>query len=70
MPVKLQLWSVAVNHQRNGDERPNNSPSTKCYQSQVDLEDDINSDEETPWIAANCWFNSFNNVVINWISYE
>ena len=31
MPVKLQLSSVAVNHQRNGDERPNNLPSTKCY---------------------------------------
>ena len=31
MPVKLQLSSVAVNHQRNGNERPNNSPSTKCY---------------------------------------
>ena len=40
------------------------------HQSQVDLEDDINSDEETSWIAANCRFNSFNNVVINWISYE
>ena len=31
--VKLQLLLVAVNHQRNGDERPNNAPSTKCYVS-------------------------------------
>ena len=33
MPVKLQLSPVAVNHQRNGNERPNNSSSTKCYDS-------------------------------------
>ena len=33
MLVKLQLSSVAVNHQRNGNERPNNGPSTKYYVS-------------------------------------
>ena len=33
MPVKLQLLSVAVNHQRNDEDRPNNAQSTKCYVS-------------------------------------
>ena len=33
MPVKLQLSSVAVNHQRNDDNRPNSAPSTKYYVS-------------------------------------
>ena len=40
------------------------------HQSQVDLEGNIISDEETPCSAANCRINSFENVVINWISYE
>ena len=40
------------------------------HQSQVDLEDDIYSDEETPCSAANCRTNSFNNVEINWVSCE
>ena len=40
------------------------------HQSQVDLENDIISDEETPCSAANCRINSLENVVINWISYE
>ena len=38
MPVKLQLSLVAVNHQRNGDERPNNAPSTKwCVSNKIKL---------------------------------
>ena len=32
-------------------------------QSQVDLEDDIDSDEETPCSAANCRINSLDNLV-------
>ena len=40
------------------------------HQSQIDLEDDIDSDEETPCSAANCRINSLDNVVINWVSYE
>ena len=40
------------------------------HQSQVDLEDDIDSDEETPYSAANCQINCFDNVVINWVSCE
>ena len=40
------------------------------HQSHVDLEDDIDSDEETPCSAANCRINSLDNVVINWVSYE
>ena len=38
------------------------------HQSHVDLEDDIDSDEETPCSAANCQINSLDNVVINWVS--
>ena len=33
MPVKQQLSPVAVNHQRNDDNRPNSAPSTKYYVS-------------------------------------
>ena len=40
------------------------------HQSQVDLEDGIDSDEETPWSAANCRINSLDNIVINWFSCE
>ena len=40
------------------------------HQSQVDLEDGIVSDEEMPCSAANCQINSFDNVVINWVSCE
>ena len=40
------------------------------YQSQVDLDDDIDSDEETPCSAANCRISFLDNVVINWVSCE
>ena len=33
------------------------------HQSQVDLEGDINSNEETPCFAANCRINSLDNLV-------
>ena len=40
------------------------------HQSQVDLKDDVDSNEETPCSAANCRINSLDNVVINWVSCE
>ena len=40
------------------------------HQNQVDLEDDIDSNLETPCSAANCRINSLNNVVVNRVSCE
>ena len=40
------------------------------HQSQVDHEDDFDSDEETPCSVPNCWINSLDNVGINCISCE
>ena len=55
---------------RRKTKQPTINEILRQYQSHVDLEDDIDSNEGTPCSAANCRINSLDNVVVNWVSCE